>query len=338
MAFANPFWLLLLGLLPLFWFWRGKQYVGLSALGGLRQIKGGEFLLRLPLIFLNLAWIALVAALARPQIAHNEGNEVIMSRDIIVAVDISGSMGTAFAGKIPPPEKGNTELDKEVPANAAEPKDKSKQEEQQRRIDAAQSAITRFVRQRFVSQESDRIGIMAFDDEPHWSWPLTDDLKMIYRKGVFIDHGVGGGTNFGNTYPGPIDAACEHFDECGKAATKVIIMVTDGEDYLHSSTISRLYSLLTDRSVRLYVIGVGERLTMRDVDITQLAASVGGTVFLVEDADAMARCFDMINQLERSEIKIASKIAYHDVFYYFVAAALVMVFLAAASDVFIVSR
>lgn len=337
MALANPLWLLLLGVLPLFWFWRGKQYLGLSALGGFRQIKTGKLLLHLPLVLLSLAWVALVVAVARPQVAYNEGNEAIMSRDIIVAVDISGSMAARFEGKIPPLEKGDTELDKEVPLAAALPEGQSKPPSEQRRIDAAQSAVTRFVRQRFIAQESDRIGILAFDSEPHWSWPLTDDLKMIYRKGIFIQHGLGGGTNFGNSYPGPIDAACEHFDECGKAASKVIIMVTDGEDYLYSSTMSHLQSLLQDRSVRLYVIGVGER-HMLDVDIARLAASVDGTVFLAEDADAMARCFDMINRLERSEIKVASKIAYHDVFYYFVIVALVLALLAVLSDVFVVSR
>ncbi len=42
---------------------------------------------------------------------------------------------------------------------------------------------------------------------------LTHDLKMIYRKVEFADEGLGGGTNFGEYKPGPIDFAADHFDE-----------------------------------------------------------------------------------------------------------------------------
>lgn len=345
MVWSHPYWLLLVLILPLLWFTlRNKQYVGLSAVSLLRNAKSGRYLHKLPLALFSLAFTCLVVAIAGPQQSHLEGTEVIKSRDIIIAVDISGSMGAAFEGKIPEPEKGNTELDKELPKVVRVPErgsnryDDDDRRAYQRRIDAAQSAVTRFVRQRFIAKQEDRIGILAFDTEPRWSWPLTDDLKMIYRKGVFIDQGLGGGTNFGDIYPGPIDAACEHFDERGKAATKVVIMVTDGEDNLSSATMDHLHSLLADRSVRLYLIGVGQTLAHYDADIMVLTRSVGGQVFRVENASDMAKCFDSINELERSQIKVDSKIGYHDVFYYFVLAALGLILLDLLSDAFIVTR
>lgn len=344
MVLAQPYALILLLFLPLIWFkMRGRQFVGISDLRLAGPARRNLYLHKLPLWFFSVAYVCIVVAIARPQVSHLEGTEVINTRDILVGVDISASMGMPFEGELPPPEKGSTELDKELPPVARVPDQqqgngRSTGQGRQRRIDAAQSAVTRFVRQRFASKQGDRIGIMAFDTEPHWSWPLTDDLKMIYRKGVFIDQGLGGGTNFGNINPGPIDAACEHFDERGKAATKVLILVTDGEDSISYFAMSRLVSALKDRDVHFYVIGVGETLARNDVDIIQLAQTLGGRVFRVENAADLAKCFDSISEMERSAIKVESRIGYHDVFFYFALAALVFISLAVLSDAFIVSR
>lgn len=355
MAFLQPVWLLLVLLLPLLW-WklRNRHYVGhsntqlLPHAGGI----GSRIILAIPATLFSFAFVLMVIGLARPQESHIEGQEVIKTRDILMTTDISGSMGSPFGGEIPPPEKGNTELDKELPAiMKVRPPDKNgqfgNQNNQpqygnapvgQRRIDAAQAAIMRFIRNRFIAEQSDRIAIMSFDTEPHWSWPLTDDLKMIYRKGIFVDQGLGGGTNFGDMEPGPIDAACQHFDERGKAATRVLIMITDGEDRISQSTYERLKKIMTDRGIRFYIIGVGETLARRDVDIIRLATDVGGQVFRVENATDLAACFDTIDKMERSEIKVQTTIGFHDVFYRYVLVALVVFLLGALAEAFIVTR
>lgn len=352
MAFMQPFWLLLILFLPLLW-WklRNRHFVGHSNTQLLqhREGIGSRVILAIPATLFSIAYVLIVIGLARPQESHIEGQEVIKTRDILMTTDISGSMGTPFGGEIPPPEKGNTELDKELPAiMKVRPPDKngqfSNQNPQggapvgQRRIDAAQAAIMRFIRNRFIAQQSDRIAIMSFDTEPHWSWPLTDDLKMIYRKGIFVDQGLGGGTNFGDMEPGPIDAAAQHFDERGKAATRVLIMITDGEDRISPSTFERLRKLINDRGIRFYIIGVGETLARRDVDIIRFANEVGGQVFRVENATDLASCFDTIDKMERSEIKVQTTIGFHDVFYRYVLVALVVFLLGAMAEAYIVTR
>ncbi len=349
MAFMQPAWLLLMLLLPLLW-WklRNRHYVGFSQNNLLKRAGGvSRILLLLPAALFTVAFGLIVVGLARPQESHIEGNELIRSRDILMTTDISGSMGAPFQGDIPPPEKGNTELDKELPKilkvrppnpNGRFDSNQRGEERFQRRIDAAQAAIMRFIRNRFIAEQSDRIAIMTFDTEPHWSWPLTDDLKQVYRKGVFIDQGLGGGTNFGNMDPGPIDAACQHFDERGKAATRVLIMITDGEDQISSAAFARLQQKLMDRNIRFYVIGVGETLAHSNVDIIRLAESVGGQVFRVENGADLLKCFDSIDKMERSEIKIQSTIGFHDVFYRYVLVALGVFLLGALAEAIIVSR
>src|SRR5437870_13297078 len=121
MVFAHPFWLFLVVLLPLPWIWlRRKGFVGFSDVNLLRQVPGNTFLYKLPLMFLSLAFVALLIALARPQLVHKQSMQTIRARDIIVAVDISGSMGSPFEGDIPKREGPSTELDK-MPAPPPKP-------------------------------------------------------------------------------------------------------------------------------------------------------------------------------------------------------------------------
>ena len=83
---------------------------------------------------------------------------------------------------------------------------------------------------------------------------------MIYRKGLFVQEGLGGGTSL----QAAIEGAFEHFDERGQAASKVLILVTDGED---SFDVNSLAKGLQARNIRLYVIGVGEDLARGGSDI-----------------------------------------------------------------------
>lgn len=350
MMLLHPFWLAALLLLPLPWFiFKRREYLQHSNVELAGETSGNRWLRKLPLAFVTVAMALLIVSLARPQERRDSATQVIKSRDMIVAVDISGSMSSPFAGQIPAPEPGNSELDKELPglkavkdqAKKVSPYSSSFPDEAnvgKRRIDAAQAAVLRFVRARYVRAQGDRIGIEVFDTDPHWSYPLTDDLKMIYRKGLFIDQGLGGGTNFGNWEPGPIDAACEHFDERGQASAKVVILVTDGEDSISGSAMERLIQKLRDRNVRLYVIGVGDDARRADSDIQKLAATVGGQSFRVDNAADMAKCFDSIDQLERSPVEVSTQPTYIDIFEYFTIGAIGFFILALMLEALFITR
>lgn len=331
MVLAHPFWLLLLLLIPIPWLMlRRKGFLGHSNVSGTMELSGSTILYRLPLAFVSISFALLAVSLAQPQRLHVESEQTIKARDILVAVDISGSMGSPFAGEIPPLEK-DPELDKELP-NPAPPKTERgpqapRQVKGNRRIDAAQWAVLSFIRDRWKANAGDRVGIIVFDFRPYYSWPLTHDLRQIYRKGQFVDEGLGGGTNFGNSDPGPIDAAADHFDELGKASTKVLILVTDGEDNIDELARNRLREKLQSRGVSLYVVGVGETLSQRDVDITRFAEDVGGKVFRVENTAELAAGFKTIDEMERTVISVTVSNRHEEVFFYFAAASLLFLLL-----------
>lgn len=344
MMLMHPLWLLGLLLLPLPWlFLHRREYLPHSKVGMLGARRGG-WLRRVPLAAFTVGLGLMFICLARPQVREESATQTIMSRDIVIAVDISGSMGATFNGEMPKVENsGNSELDKALPPPPPKkPVDRYSQYEDpnvgKRRIDAAQAAVLRFVRHRYERAHGDRIAVEVFDMVPRWSWPLTDDLKMIYRKGLFISQGLGGGTNFGSQKPGPIDAAGEHFVERGQAATKVIILVTDGEDYISPDAWNRLTELMKAQGIRLYVVGVGENLARGNVDIFRLAKEVGGQTFSVTNAAEMAACFDSIDQMERSPVEVQMQAHYHDIFHFFAIAALSFIVLGVLGEFLFISR
>jgi Ca-activated chloride channel family protein len=351
MLLAHPFWLLLLLLLPLPWiFLRRKGFVGYSDLSLTRGVSSNGLLYHLPLMLFSIAYVLLLIGLAQPQIPHHTTTKTIRTRDIVVAVDISGSMDSDFKGEIPKRKVNIPDLDKELPPrpklkNLDDPYSQtgssSSAKRDRRLIDGAQAALLRFVEDRYVSQSGDRVGILAFDTSPHWLWPLTDDLKQIWRNGLFIDQGLGGGTNFGELNPGPIDAAVEQFQEMGKSTTRVLILVTDGQDSLSDSTLKRLSSLIEKHHIHLYVVGVGDALGKANsaYDIFRLTEMVGGAIFHVEDAKDLTTCFENINRMERSLVEVESKLVrYQEIFFYFVIAAVVFIGLGLAAEVLIVSQ
>jgi Ca-activated chloride channel family protein len=343
MMFLHPLWFAALILLPLPWlFLRRRDYLPHSKVGMVGG-RGGAWLQRAPLAAFTIGLALLIVCLARPQVREEGATQVIMSRDIIIGVDISGSMSAGFSGEIPKVEStGNSELDRALPA-PPKPAPKpgsypSYETPGKRRIDAAQSAVLRFVRHRYERAQGDRIGIQVFDTAPRWSWPLTDDLKMIYRKGLFISEGLGGGTNFGSIDPGPIDAAGEHFTERGQASSKVIILVTDGEDSISSDAWDRLSTLIHTQGIKLYVVNVGESYYGDNTDIARLAREVGGQTFRVTNAAEMAACFDSIDQLEKSPVEVQMQARFHDIFHFFAFAALGFLVIALVGEAVIISR
>ncbi|HEY9867702.1 MAG TPA: VWA domain-containing protein [Candidatus Obscuribacterales bacterium] len=335
MVLAHPYWLLLVLLVPVPWLLlRRKGYLGHSDVHLTNGISAGAILYRLPLVLLSISFVLLSVALARPQRLHVESEQTIKARDIMIAVDISGSMASPFQGQIPELEK-DPELDKELPPRPPKKPRPGQPPEAKggRRIDAAQWAVLAFIRDRWLAAAGDRVGIIVFDHAPYYSWPLTHDLRQIYRKGEFVEEGLGGGTNFGDLKPGPLDAAADHFDELGKSATKVLILVTDGEDNISSSTAERLRDLLSSRGIRLYVIHVGEK-DKQDLDIIRFTEEMGGKVFRVDNTAELRAGFKTIDEMERTVISVTVSNRHEEAFWPFaLAAALFFLFGVAAASV-----
>lgn len=341
MTFAQPLWFMALLALPVFWLLRSKGHLSFSDNRLLsRPSRASKFLSVAPTVLGSLTIALLAVALARPQVPGPPIPRTIPGRDIMMAVDISLSMSFPFKGELPKHETPK-ELEFKVPVSGpreAKPWRPTPKKDGLQRIDASQNAMMRFIENRWQGKTGDRIGLILFDERPRYAWPLTDDLRMLYRQGQFINKGFGLGTNFGEAPPGPIDLAVEHFQENGQADARVLILVSDGEDMLSAHTKARLAELIHENRIRFYMIGIGETLAKNDVDIIKLADSVGGTVFRVEDADSLDRCFQKINEMEKSAITISQLDTSDDVFHYFAWAALVSLALLLTAEAFILTR
>lgn len=342
MILANPLWLLLVLLLPIPWLVaRRKGYVGFPGVNRISPSKGAWILHLIPLVLLVAGFAALSVALARPQKLHVITTNSFKSRDILIGVDISGSMAGHF-GKPAESVVGETELDKEFPGRPDRaPKGQQQQQDPwnrvgERRIDNAQAATLDFIRNRYAAKAGDRIGLFVFDTDQYWHWPLTHDLKMIYRKVHFADEGLGGGTNFGSTPPGPLDAAAEHLDEMGRANSRVLIMVTDCEDNLYGDAFSRLEALATKYGLKLYVIVVGA--SQAQSDIIHLAEATGGKGFRADSPQDLKDCFETIDKMEQSTVTVETSENREELFFYFAWAAIGLILLGTIGEALILRR
>jgi Ca-activated chloride channel family protein len=117
----------------------------------------------------------------------------------------------------------------------------------------------------------------------------------------------------------------------------VIIMVTDGEDYIDSFAMDRLTSKINDNHIMFYVIGVGETLANQNVDIMRLANLVGGRVFRVERAGDLKAVMDSIDAMERSPVSVAGSEQREELFPPFALAAILLLALAALLEALVIN-
>jgi len=344
MTFAQPLWFAAILLVPFLFVLKKRGYLGYSDHRLLTATSSRllRILARAPIAFAAIALTLLVVALARPQVPGDPVHKTIPGRDIILAVDISYSMSFPWKGKLAPQETP-PELAFKSDFNDRRREWKGLQfkpptDGRLQRIHATQVALLNFIENRWKKQTGDRIGLILFDVNPRYGWPITDDLRMLYRKAQFIQNNLGTGTNFGKVPPGPIDLAAEHFKESGQAKSRVLILVTDGEDDIDSQTERRLIQVLQENNIKLYLVGIGETLAQKEVGIVKLANRVGGSVFRVENTEALNDCFATIDRLEKSAVTISEQETRNDVFFIFAWAALGFLGLFLLSEVFVLTR
>lgn len=239
----------------------------------------------LPLV-LRLASVVLVGvALARPQTSHVSDDLELEGIDIVIALDLSGSMA----------------------ATDLEPN----------RLDAAKAVIERFVRRR----PSDRIGLVVFGSEAYTHIPLTLDhgtfLRMLgeLRLGI-ID---GNATAIGNGIGVALNRL-RHSD----AKSKVIILLTDGDNNAGNISPQQAAQYAQTLGVKIYTILAGDndpdaanqsirQQMMRRLQppqpvnpklLEEIASMTGGTPYLATDTAALAQRFqNILEDLEKSRLK-----------------------------------
>ena len=234
----------------------------------------------LPLVLRLFAVVLLGIVLARPQTARPDEDLDVEGIDIVITLDLSGSMA-------------ETDL---LP----------------NRLAAAKNVIRDFVRRR----RTDRIGMVVFARDAYTYVPLTLDhgafLRMLGELELNLIDGKG--TAIGNGL-GVALARLRHSD----ARSKVIILLTDGDNNAGNITPSKAAQMAQQMGVKIYTVLAGDndssdlpalpgvprrRFPVNPKLLEEIATMTGGSPYLASDSVALARRFQAIlEDLEKSRIK-----------------------------------
>lgn len=317
-SFAHPWLLLLLLLIPLIAWLKGRagrpQAFLYSSVGLVKNIIGisrssvGRILLRMRWLSLLL----LLIAMARPQLGEGQAKVRASGIDIVVAIDLSGSM-------------------------AAE--DFELKGESVNRLVIAKDVFEKFVRKR----TNDRIGLIAFAGRAYIATPLTLDHDFLLQNLERLNLGaLEDGTAIGSA----ISAAVNRLRDI-EAKSKVVVLMTDGQNNAGKVPPITAAEAAQTLGIRIYTIGVGTRGIARvpyqnvfgqkgyidqkvDIDeemLTQVADMTGGKYFRAENTAGFRKIYEEIDQLEKTEIEIEKYQRYQELFPYFVLAGLAILLL-----------
>ena len=312
--FADPKLLWLLLVVPALIVWyilrHKKQEASLSCSdlkGFVKLPKTWKAYLRHMLFALKMAALALlIVALARPQSSSTNSTSNIEGIDIVMAMDVSGSM---LARDLKPD-----------------------------RLTAAKNVASDFVKGR----PGDRMGLVIFSGETFTQVPLTTDHGVMLNMLAEMKNGlIDDGTAIGDGLATAISRLKD-----SEAISKVVILLTDGMnnagsvDPYTAAEIAKLYG------IRVYTIGVGSygtapypvqtpfgtQIQQMKVEIDEkllssVAGMTGGKYFRATSNQKLDEIYEEIDKLERSKIEVTEFRRLHEEFYPLVAWALALLLL-----------
>jgi len=290
-SYNNPeFFYLLLLLLPMIaWYiWKQKK-AGASIqfssdMGFARIPKSWKYYFRHSVFVLQILSLSmLIVALARPQSQNNWSNVTTEGIDIVIALDISSSM-----------------LAMDFKPN---------------RIEAAKDVATQFI----SGRTNDRIGLVVFAGESFTQCPLTTDRAAVINLFKGLESGmIEDGTAIGN---GLATAVSRLKDS--DAISKVVILLTDGENNRGEIAPVTAAELAKTFGIRVYTVGVGTigmapyplqtpfGVQVRDVEVKideetlqKIAATTDGKYFRATNNNKLAEIYQEIDKLEKSKIDV----------------------------------
>jgi Ca-activated chloride channel family protein len=300
----DPWWLLLLGLIPLIIFWRQRRRrkEGFSAidmpLGKTVIPKSWKMVLFSavePLWWVGFA--LLIVAMARPQSEHAE--EIVKGEgiDIFLVMDLSSSMLA-------------------------------------RDFEPDRLSVSKKVAVDFVSHRTyDRIGLAVFAGESYTQCPLTNDHGVLKEYLMGLECGaLEDGTAIGMG----LAAAVNRLKD-SEAKSKVVVLLTDGVNnagYIRPATAA---GIAKEFGIKVYTIGVGSygqalspvrrrangeyMFGIANVEIDEallrdIAQQTGGKYYRAVSAEALQEVYNEIDQLEKTEVEITVYKRYKELYYW----------------------
>lgn len=222
---------------------------------------------RWPLFIYALLWLCLLTAAARPQWVGDAIELPVSGRDLMLAIDLSGSMAEPFNDNYGSVNK----------------------------LDATKLVAGQFIDQRV----GDRIGLILFGDQAYMQSPLTFDrttVKILLNE-AFINL-AGKATAIGDA----IGLAVKRYSE-SQGDDRVLILLTDGRNTAGEIKPDKAAELAAKKGLKIYTIGVGNRYS-RDLDentLNLIAQTTGGRYFRAHNIEELQQIYQLLDQLEPVE-------------------------------------
>ncbi len=261
---------------------------------------------QLPFILRLLCLSFIILALAHPQKINDEQHAEGEGVDIILCIDVSGSM--------------------------------TAQDFKPNRLEAAKKVAMDFVNKRLT----DRIGVVIFSGESFTQCPLTTDYNVLntaiqnIRNGLLED-----GTAIGSGLGTSVDRLRE-----SKSKTKIVVLLTDGENNGGLIDPKTAKEIAKAFAIRVYTIGVGsegyapqpvntplgivmqnEKVSIDEKLLKEIASETGGQYFRAKDNESLTAIYKNIDLLEKSKVEIINSIRTEDRFFPFILAAILSLLL-----------
>lgn len=305
-SFAHP-WLLVAALpvlLIALYAWNRKQpSIRVPSLNAVKQAasksKKRNWKRLIPFLLYTAAMLLLVVALARPKEGMEQINRRAEGIDIIVALDLSGSMKAI-------------DIPRGMPRNRIESALNSGTLKS--RIVTAKKEIAKFIEAR----PNDRIGLIAFAPLPYMACPPTLDHAWLIANLENLDAGViGDMTNIA----GPMASAVQRLKD-SEAKRKIIVLFTDGSNNVDAKVTPRQAAKLANTfDITVYTVGIGSGFSVvpqetfagrtfvpvqNDFDeplLKDIASTSGGKYYRAEDGESMAAAMKEIDALEKTSFE-----------------------------------
>lgn len=237
-----------------------------------------------PLLLAIIVWVLLVLASSRPQWLGEPIEQAISGRDLMLAVDVSGSM-----------EEQDFVMDKQ----------------RVDRLTATKQVASTFINRRV----GDRVGLILFGTTPHLQTPLTFDRKTIIT--LLNEAFIGITDDEPQTAIGDaIGLAIKHLRK-QQADSRVLILLTDGANTAGEVSPLKAAELAAENQLKIYTIGIGaDEMTVRsffgsrkinpsrDLDertLTTIANKTGGQYFRARNTQELEKIYRILDEFEPVE-------------------------------------
>ena len=282
-------------------------------------VKEARIIKYMPLILRITALSFIIFALARPQ--HGRTYERVATKgiDIMLAIDVSGSMA----------------------AIDLQPKN---------RLQAAINVADEFIKER----ENDRIGLVAFAKYAYIQCPLTANHTILLGQLHNLHLGmIEDGTAIGLGLASAVNSL-----KGSKAKSKVVILLTDGRNNSGEIDPLTAGEIAAALGIKVYTIGVGSKSDVlfpykvpgmgtryvkikSDVDektLRKIAEETGGLYFRADNTEALKNIYQKINNMEKTKIIVKKRTVYRELYAKYLVIALILLLLEFVASKLIIGR